>query len=217
MRTGSWLRFTTNGSRERRRTLRLCRLLLFVILGATICAQTPQYTGPHALGPFRIDKEVSMTSLFARLGSPSSTKGETFCYRSARGLYLALTRMSDVYDDKVAGAVTLSRSRDCVAHAVHVTPDDLTAWKTEKGIGLGSTEEQVQEAYDRPTTVVSLDGTNYSSIDYGDFTGLDQPPKNPPDLGTKALIYRAGPNDLSHAEFGIKDGRVVWISLSYRE
>jgi len=47
--------------------------------------------------------------------------------------------------------------------------------------------------------------------------GIDQPPKNPPDVGTKALIYRGGPNDLSHAEFGIKDGRVVWISLSYRE
>ena len=158
-----------------------------------------------------------MTSLFARLGRPPSTRGETFCYRSARGVYLALTRMSDVYDDKVAGAVTLSRSRDCVMHAVHDTTDDLSLWRTEKGIGLGSTEEQVQEAYDRPTTVVSIEATDYSAIDYGDFAGIDQPPKNPPDVGTKALIYRGGPNDLSHAEFGIKDGRVVWISLSYRE
>jgi len=186
-------------------------------LAATSFAQTPQYTGPHALGPFRIDKDVSMNSLFARLGRPPSTKGETFCYRSVRGAYLALTRMSDVYDDKVAGAVTLSRSRDCVAHTVHDTTDDLAAWKTEAGIGLGSTEEQVQEAYDRPTTVVSLEGAKYSAIDYGDLAGIDQPPKSPPDVGTKALIYRGGPNDLSLAEFGIEDGRVVWISLSYRE
>ena len=201
----------------RARFTRRCAILALLAL-ATSFAQTPHYTGPQALGPFRIDKEISMNSLFARLGRPPSTRGETFCYRSARGnAFLTLTRMSDVYDDTVAGAVTLSRSRDCVTHPVHVAQDDIAAWKTEKGVGLGSTEEQVQEAYDRPTTVVSLDGSDYSAIDYGDLAASDRPPKPAPDLGTKALIYRAGPNDLSLAEFGIKDGRVVWISLSYRE
>jgi len=188
------------------------------MLAATSFAQAQQYTGPHSLGPFRIDQDVKMNSLFARLGRPASTKGETFCYHSARGnVFLSLTRMSDVYDDTLAAAVTLSRSRDCVTHPAQITQDDLAGWKTEQGIGLGSTEEEVQEAYHRPSTVVSLDGTNYDSIDYGDLASSYHPPAKPPEIGSKALIYRAGPNDLSLAEFGIKDGRVIWISLSYRE
>lgn len=193
-------------------------ILAILTLVVTSVAQTQHYSGPQSLGPFHIDKEVKMNSLLARLGRPLSTKGETFCYHSAHGnVFLSLTRMSDVYDDSVAAAVTLSSSRDCVARPVHVTQDDLAAWKTEKGIGLGSTEEQVQEAYDRPSTVVSLEGTNYDSIDYGDLASSDHPPAKPPEIGTKALIYRGAADDLSLAEFGIKDGRVVWISLSYRE
>lgn len=189
-----------------------------LLLATTSLAQKQQYTGPQALGPFRIDREVKINSLLARLGMPPSTKGETFCYRSASGnAFLSLTRMSDVYDDTVAAAVTLSSSRDCVTRPTHVTQDDLARWKTEKGIGLGSTEEQVHEAYDRPTTVVSIDGTNYGALDYGDLVSADHPPEKPLEMGTKALIYRGSAADLSLAEFGIKDGRVVWISLSYRE
>ncbi len=188
------------------------------MLAGTSLARAQQYTGPHALGPFRIDKDVKMNSLLARLGMPPSTKSETFCYRSARGNgFLSLTRMSDVYDDTLAAAVTLSSSRDCVSHSVRVTQEDVAGWKTQEGIGLGSTEEQVHEAYDRPSTVISIDGTNYSSIDYGDLASSDHPPAKPPEIGSKALVYRGSANDLSLAEFGIKDGRVVWISLSYRE
>lgn len=194
-----------------------CAILAILVL-TTLLGYAQQYTGPHSLGPFHIDKDVKMNSLLGRLGMPPSTKGETFCYRTTRGnAFLSLTRMSDVYDDTLAGAVTLSRSRDCVSHAALATQDDLAGWKTEEGIGLGSTEEAVQEAYDRPSTVVSLDGTDYDSIDYGDLASSEHPPAKPPDIGSKALIYRAGPNDLSLAEFGIKDGRVIWISLSYRE
>jgi hypothetical protein len=194
------------------------QILVIIMLAGTSLARAQEYAGPRSLGPFRIDKDIKMNSLLARLGRPPSSKGETFCYRSARGnVFLSLTRMSDVYDDTMAGAVTLSRSRDCVTHPVQVTQDDLAGWKTEEGIGLGSTEEQVHEAYDRPSTVVSLDGSNYSSIDYGDLASSDHPLSKPPEIGTKALVYRGGPNDLSLAEFGIKDGRVVWISLSYSE
>jgi hypothetical protein len=193
-------------------------ILVALMLAATSVAQVHEYTGPQSLGPFRIDKEISMSSLLARLGRPASTKGETFCYRSASGnAFLSLTRMSDVYDDKVAAAATLSNSRDCIAHPVLVTQDDVARWKTDKGIGLGNTEEQVQEAYDLPTTVVSIDGTNYGAIDYGDLASSERPPAKPLEIGTKALIYRGAADDLSLAEFGIKDGRVVWISLSYRE
>jgi hypothetical protein len=192
-------------------------LAIFILFAAGF-ARAQQYTGPQSLGPFHIDKEVSMNSLLVRLGRPASAKAETFCYRSASGnVFLSLTRMSDVYDDKVAAAVTLSSSRDCVNHPVLVTQDDIARWKTDKGIGLGSSEEQVQEAYDRPSTVVSIDGTNYGSIDYGDLASSDHPPSKPLEIGTKALVYRGATNDLSLAEFGIKDGRVVWISLSYRE
>jgi hypothetical protein len=183
-----------------------------------IYAHAQDYTGPKNLGPFRIDKDVSMNSLFARLGRPSSTKAETFCYRSAdRKVFLTLTRMSAVYDETVAASVTLSSFRNCINRTVQITPDNLAGWKTDKGVGLASTEEQVEKAYGTPSKVDSIEGTNYGWVIYGDLANTDHPPEQRPELGSKVLVYQGAANDLSTAEFGIKEGRVVWISLSYNE
>lgn len=197
---------------------RLPITLPIVLCLATVCAQAQGYAGPKTLGPFRIDKDVSMNSLFARLGRPSSTHGDTFCYRSANGkVFLTITRMSAVYDETVAGSVTLSSSQDCINHGVHITTDELAGWKTDKGIGLNSSEDEVEQAYGKPSSVASIEGADYGGVVYGDLIGSDHPPEKRLDIGSKALVYRGPEHDLSTAEFGIKDGRVVWISLSYSE
>lgn len=200
--------------------LRVRRVAIWAvaILAGAVHSFAQDYAGPKALGPFRIDKEVSMSSLFARLGKPTSKRAETFCYRSADNkVFLAVARMSDVYDPKIAGTVTLSSLKDCINHPVLVTPDDLAAWKTERGVGIGSTEEQVEKAYGEPSKMDSIEGADYGSVLYGDLTSSDRLPEKKLELGTKALIYRGASTDPSIAEFGIKDGRVIWISLSYSE
>jgi hypothetical protein len=200
------------------RMLRSLQIVAILTLVGTSYAQAQTYTGPKNLGPFRIDKDVSMNSLFARLGRPSSTKADTFCYRSADlKAFLTVTRMSAVYDETIAASVTLSSSRTCINRTVQITPDELAAWKTDKGVGLTNTEEQVEKAYGTPSKVVSTDGADYGGVIYGNITSSDHPSGERPELGSKALIYQGAANDLSLAEFGIKDGRVVWISLSYNE
>lgn len=182
----------------------------------TTYAQGQRYAGPEALGPFRIDKDISMNSLFARLGKPSSTTADIFCYRSAHGqAFLTITRMVEVYDAKIAGTVTLASFRNCVNHSVQVTRDDLTLWRTEKGISLSSTQEQVERAYGKPSKVDTTEGTKYGAIIYG--YDPSHPPDKKPQIGSKVLVYRGAPDDLSTAIFGIRNGRVVWILLSKNE
>jgi len=83
--------------------LRSFHILVAVFFVAIGYAEGQNYAGPNALGPFRIDADVSMKSLFERLGRASSTTGDVFCYRSKDSkVFVALTRMVAAYDAKVA-------------------------------------------------------------------------------------------------------------------
>jgi hypothetical protein len=176
-------------------------------------ARPQTYAGPKSLGPFRIDKDVSMKTLFAVLGNPAKATGDTFCYRSADSrAYLVLTRMVAVYDRKVAGSVELSDFRSCVDKPVQITPDPLATWKTERGIGLGSSREDVVKAYGKPSTVDSI-GTDYRAI----IHGSPAQSKPNPEVGTTVLGYTGASDDLNAAYFGIRAGKVAWISLSKNE
>lgn len=171
------------------------------------------YTGPNALGPFRIDRDISMNSLFEKLGRPPKLARDTFCYQSKDGrAYLALTRMDAVYDDKIAGAVLLSDFRNCVDRPVQPTSEDLMSWKTEKGIGLGSSTEEVIRAYGKPSSVDRL-GTDYRGI----IRGTPEQSRKRPELGTTIMNYTGASGDLRAAFLGIRDGKVAWISLSTTE
>jgi hypothetical protein len=187
---------------------------LFVVLvfwGAHADGQA--YAGPQSLGPFRIDKDVSMNSLFEKLGHPSKVAGDTFCYQSRDGHeYLVLTRMVAVYDRKVAGDVQLSDFRSCLDRPVQVTSDELAAWRTEKGIGLGSSSKDVMKAYGKPSRVEGT-GSDYRAI----IHGAPAHSKKRPEVGTTVLGYRGASDDLNAAYFGIRDGKVAWISLSKNE
>jgi hypothetical protein len=194
------------------------RVLLAVLWVAAGYAEAQNYAGPNALGPFRIDADVPMRSLFERLGRASSTTRDIFCYQSQNGkAFLVLTRMVAVYDAKVAGAVTLSSFRNCVNRSAETTTDDLTAWKTEKGIGVSSTADEVRKAYGAPSKEDKIEGAKYRWVIDGDQTNNRYTEKKRPELGDTVLVYRGASDDLRIAEFGIREGKVVWISLSKNE
>src|SRR5208283_2305610 len=189
-------------------------ILVAILSIAASTAKGENYAGPPALGPFRVDTDVSMNSLFQKLGRPSSTTGDNFCYRSSDGkTFLVLTRMTEDYDRKIAGDVTLSSFRNCVNRPVTVTADDLAAWKTEKGIGLSSTADDVRKAYGIPSSVDKIQGDDYRWVIYGDFIDNHYAKVKRPELGDTVLVYGRAPDDLRTAEFGIREGKVVWIFL----
>ncbi len=193
-----------------------CSLLALAFLLGNVRAQN--YSGPNALGPFRIDRDVSMKTLFARLGEPASVTGEVFCYSFKGGEQgLTITRMGTAYDAKVVGTVTLSAFPNCVKQSVQATTDDFASWKTEKGIGLSSTRAEVLKAYGEPTREDKIEGTKYRWVIHGDRVNNRYTRQKRPELGDTVLVYRGATDDLRIAEFGIRNGKVVWISLSKNE
>jgi len=192
-------------------------LFLLLFSSAALTAQQT-YSGAIALGPFRIDRDVSVKSLFDRLGRPSNLAADSFCYQSEDGkAFLVLTRMVEAYDPKIAGVMTLSGFRNCTDRRPQTTSDEVIAWKTEKGIGLGSNAEDVEKAYGKPSEKDKIEGTKYRWVIHGDFRNGHYSTDERPELGDAVLVYRGGADDLRTSEFGILNGKVVWIVLSKNE
>ncbi len=191
----------------------MLQFLLAVVMFWGTQATGQAYAGPKSLGPFRIDKDVSMNSLFEELGRPSNVTRDTFCYQSKDGhAYLMLTRMVEVYDRTVAGNVQLSDFRSCLDIPTQVASHEFAAWRTERGVGLGSSSEEVMKAYGKPSSVESI-GSDYRAI----IHGAPAHSHRKPEVGTTVLGYTGASDDLSAAYFGIRDGKVAWISLSKNE
>lgn len=196
----------------------LLLLLLLLLFSSPVLAAQQSYGGPVGLGPFRTDRDISMESLFDHLGRPSNVAGDVFCYQSEDGkAFLVLTRMVDAYDAKVAGAVVLSGFRNCADRPLQKTPEELTVWKTEKGLGLGSNAEDVRKAYGNPSAEEKVEGTKYRWVIHGDFKNNHYSPDHRPELGDTVLVYQSGSDDLTSSEFGIRSGKVVWIAISKNE
>jgi hypothetical protein len=125
--------------------------------------------------------------------------------------------MVAAYDSKVAGTVTVSNFPNCVHQSVKVTSEDFAAWKTENGIGLSSTADDVRKAYGKPSKEDKIEGTKYRWVIHGDRTNSHYTAERKPELGDTVLVYQGASDDLRAAEFGIREGKVVWISLSKNE
>ena len=193
-------------------------ILVVVALLGRGHADGQSYGGPNVLGPFRIDKDVSMSTLFERLGRPSKVANDVFCYKSKDDwAFLVVTRMAEVYDAKVAGDVLLSSFCNCIDRPAQVTPNDLLAWKTEKGIGLGARVEGVRKAYGPPSKEDKIEGTGYRWVIHGDFRDNHYTTEKRPEIGDTVLVYQGTADDSRTAEFGIRQRKVVWIFLSKNE
>ena len=195
-----------------------CRLTFFAIVAPLMTfGQAQSYSGPNNLGPFRIDKDVSMQVLLKELGRPTANNGNIVCFKSADGKgFLAITRMVEEYDSRIAGTLVLSSFPNCLDEQVEQAIPNVSKWRTEKQIGLGTTESEVRRAYGRPSRQDKRTGTDYQWIIHGSSkkrrAGISQA-----ELGEKVLVYQGDTKDLRIAEFGIRAGVVVWIVLSMNE
>ena len=195
---------------------KLLHILLAVILLGVSYADKQSYSGAKALGPFRIDRNTRLKSLFQRLGDPRDSANDPFCYRSSDGsASLVLSRMSD--RTRAAGAVLLSSFRNCSDRPVQVTRAELKKWKTPEGIGLESTVKDIRAAYGKPSSERGIDETDYDWIIHGGLKDAPYASKKKQEIGETMLLYVGAADDLSVTKFGIRQGRVVWIFLSNDE
>jgi hypothetical protein len=94
-----------------------------------------------------------------------------------------------------------------------VAADDFGAWETPEGIKIGSSEDDVIKAYGKPSSEDKITSRAYRSLIRG-YRHSDTLPVIP----EKILLYNdATGRDLSAAEFGIRNGKVSYISLSHNE
>jgi hypothetical protein len=172
------------------------------------------YTGPNELGYFHIDHDTSVQHLFRVLGKPLMSSKEPACYKNGIA-YLWFERRA--HSSTIVGDIMLSSFPNCMDSPVRTTSEVLQKWRTEKGIGLGSTELEVIKAYGKASER-QIKGTAYRSLIQGDYLVRENRYANikRPELGEKALIYGSS-DDMRSAAFGIKNGKVVWISLTNTE
>jgi len=196
-------------------------LLIITLLASVNClglsSQKQSYVGPNALGPYRIDKTVLVRDLLRRLGQAAQLGKNHVCYRSQDGTAFFWFEEMAHHSTRV-GDVMLSSFPNCIDGPVYITPEAMQAWKTEKGIGLGSTTQDILNAYGQPSKDAKIEGTAYRSLIQGDYLVKESRYANVkrPELGERALVY-VNPDDLRSAAFGIREGKVVWISLGNSE
>ncbi len=173
-----------------------------------------KYAGPKCLGPFCIDRRTATSKLVRQLGSPAQRAAQYWCYEKDGCSALRMQTIDSEPD--VVAEVFVSDFPNCRRLPKRVTTDDIYAWKTREGIGLGSSEADVLKAYGKPSSTGKVDTTNPRAIRLmvvGYRSG-----DNIPEIGDKMLSYHGDlSQDLSTAGFGIRDGKVCWIDLSMNE
>ena len=177
------------------------------------------YSGPAAIGPFRIDGRYGSTplqDLERQIGTNGPVQGDRLCFSDASqsGASLVLFRASD--EHSWVRQVFLASFRSCFGRRIRPACC-FRRWRTERGIGLGDSIAKVRAAYGTPSEVTSGSGRVRATLD-----GLV--PATSRQLGGMAAgnemwTYRAKDlsSDLSVAEFGFAHGVVTWIWLSDEE
>jgi hypothetical protein len=92
-----------------------------------------------------------------------------------------------------------------------VTREDLRVWKTPEGVGLGTPEEDVLKAYGQPPRQWKTESKVVRDKIRGFRDGDELP-----NLGDKLLFYY-GTEFSSTSEFGIRAGKVSYISFYDRD
>jgi hypothetical protein len=189
-------------------------VLLGTMLLAAGLAGAQKYTGPRCLGPYCLNRDAVISQLFKQLGpAPRNSEFAPYCYVSRdHGVFLYLRSAEGV--PPTVDAAFLSDFPNCIHMATASTADNLSRWRTPEGIGLGSSEQDVLHAYGKPSREGKPDSKTYRELVKGYQKGDALP-----DLGDKELQYGAGPTmgDLSLAKFGIRNGKVSYIWLSYSD
>jgi hypothetical protein len=198
----------------------LALLILSVAFNAHSGERSPygRYSGPRSLGPYSLDRDMSMKSLLATFGTKPSGKG-TYCFADKEhGLYLYVQPKDD-QSGRIAN-VLLSSFPNCKQLPVLATTVDPDTWKTPEGIGVGSTKEEVVRAYGKPVFVGKLDRKH----DVGVIAGVHEPGASQIAVGDSSYLYSCLINekegcsdDLRVTRMGFSEGKLIWIHISNSE
>jgi len=194
--------------------------LLFSITG--VSAQ--EYSGPKCLGSYCMNRNASTRSMFNRIGVQRQSAPNLYCYVEENGAAFLYFEAIDS-EPHIVGDVFLSPSPNCAHMRVHRTSAELRSWKTREGIGLGSAEADVLKAYGNPTSNIMITAGSQGARSQTDtpdsismlrIRGFRTGDRSL--VADRRLFYRSeNVDDPSAAEFGIHDGKVVWIFLSDNE
>jgi hypothetical protein len=173
-----------------------------------------EYSGPQCLGPLCKGSSQRSASLLRQLGLPDGRKPieGNYCFQSEDRRTFASVWSGRNYEwppEEVE--VVLSDFRNCVHMPEIVTKEDLQAWRTPEGFGLGSSEEEVLKAYGKPPREWKID----EKLAREKIRGLRNGDKLP-DVGDKLFLYY-GNEFYSTTEFGIRAGKVSYISFYDRD
>jgi hypothetical protein len=93
------------------------------------------------------------------------------------------------------------------------TTDDLRTWTTREGVKIGSSEDDVIKAYGKPSSENKVDAQTIRFAIRG-YRTTDKVQM----IAEKMMLYNdAAGDDLSAAEFGVRNGKVSFIWLSHNE
>ncbi len=173
-----------------------------------------EYSGPQCLGPLCKGQPQPSAGLFRRLGLPLGTKPTEgyYCFNSKDGRAFLSVWTGRNYDwppEEVE--VVLNDFGNCMHMPEILTTEDLHTWQTTEGIRLGSSEEEVLNAYGKPPREWKID----AKVAREKIRGLRNGDKLP-DVGDKLFFYY-GNEFGSTTEFGIREGKVSYISFYDRD
>jgi len=182
--------------------------MLFVLFSPSVT----EYLGPKSLGSYEIDKNPSVRFLVQKIGAQGIQKGSHVCYAAENGKsFMWVVRRAHKPD--LVGGILISNFPNCLCNQSKTQSADFFLWKTEKGIGLGSPENEILNAYGKPSRQSKIEGTAFNWIIVGEFRRKAISNQK----GDKVLVYQGPEDDVRSAFFGIRQGKVAWISLSSNE
>jgi hypothetical protein len=197
------------------RNLVLKAILLGTALFSAGLASGQKYSGAKCLGLYCVDRDTLVSDVLKQLGAPPPRGSEfaPYCYESKEQKVFLYLRSAEAVPPTV-DAVLVSDFPICANMPVAFAKDELNGWKTPQGIGLGSSEQDVLHAYGKPSREEKTDSRIYKELIKGYKKGDPLP-----DAGDKQLVYGAGATagDLSLTRFGMRNGKVSYIWLSYSE
>jgi len=172
------------------------------------------YRGPQWLGPFTIGGKLGGTpadAIRVAIGRRDLPAGRAMCFRDpSTPAFLVLWRGTD--DSSVIRGAMISEYRDCFGQPLREARS-FHAWRTARGIGLGSDAALIRSAYGQPTR------TRAAKEYWFDYTPGSDPVYERAVLKSLkdawVLEYRPSLDspDLRAADFGIERGKVAWIWL----
>lgn len=194
------------------------QIFLFFVFSLAIAGvetSAQQSVRPNMLGQYELGKGVSIKSLYSGLGlAVDSRKTTASCFQSEEHGSLWFTTKAD--NPKTVGGILLSAFKNCVDKPVLSTTKDLLDWKTKEGIGLGNTKKDLLNTYGKPSRIDIVKGNDYRWIVSGDFKNGHYSGRPMPERGKEVIVFLE-PDSVYVAEFGIDNGKIVWIFLAENE